>query len=285
MLDNEQGDSLLLAFPNGHTMLIDGGGLAGSEVVRGSRSGADIGEKVVSASLWTCGIKRLDVIALTHPHHDHLDGLRTALENFRVGEFWVGRDEETPAFASLRQQARGRRVKVVTETQGRRFDFDGVAGLVLWPVDISTVTKAANDNSIVLRLPDGAEKFLLPGDIEKRTENDLVDENAALAADFLKVPHQGSKTSSADALVAAVAPKAAVVSVGADNPFGHPVDAVVERYKAAGVRLLRTDEDGAVTATTDGSSLTVTTYAAEHPQSVTHPIPPPWSHFPSDIPR
>ena len=95
----------------------------------------------------------------------------------------------------------------MTEAQGRQFNFDGVAGSVLWPVDVSTVTKAANDNSIVLRLQDGAEKFLLPGDIEKRAENDLVDENAALAADFLKVPHHGSKTSSTDAFVAAVARK------------------------------------------------------------------------------
>jgi competence protein ComEC len=266
VLDVGQGDSLFLAFPMGHTMLMDGGGLAGSESVHGARSGADIGEEVVSPYLWSRGIQRLDVVALTHAHHDHLDGLHAVLQNFRVGELWVGRDEETPAFASLLEEARARGVRVVTEAQGKQFNWDGVSGSILWPVDVSTVTKAANDNSIVLRVQDGAERFLLPGDIEKRAENDLVDEAAPLAADFLKVPHHGSKTSSTDAFVAAVAPKVAVVSVGEDNPFGHPVEAVVERYQAAGVRFLRTDKDGAVTATADGTALVVTTYAEEHPQ-------------------
>jgi competence protein ComEC len=78
---------------------------------------------------------------------------------------------------------------------------------------------------------------------------------------LLKVPHHGSKTSSTDAFVAAVAPKFAVVSVGEGNQFGHPVDSVVERYAAAGVRFLPTDRDGALT---DGQNLTVRTFAEEH---------------------
>jgi competence protein ComEC len=265
VLDVGQGDSLFLSFPTGHTMLIDGGGLAGSEYVHGTRSGADVGEEVVSPFLWSLGLKRIDVVALSHAHHDHLDGLHAILQNFRVGELWVGRDEATPAFESLLDEAKARGVRIVTETQGTQFDFDGVDGSVLWPVDVSTVTKAANDNSLVLKVQDGAEKFLLPGDIERRVENDLVDDGAPLAADFLKVPHHGSRTSSTDSFVAAVAPKFAVVSVGEDNPFGHPVEAVVERYQAAGTRFLRTDRDGAVTATTDGKTLTVTTYAEQHP--------------------
>jgi competence protein ComEC len=265
VLDVGQGDSLFLSFPSGHTMLIDGGGLAGSEYVHGARSGADVGEEVVSPFLWSLGLKHLDVVALSHAHHDHLDGLHAILQNFRVSELWVGRDEATPAFEGLLEEAKARGVRIVTETQGTHFDFDGVDGAVLWPVDVSTVTKAANDNSLVLKIQDGAEKFLLPGDIERRVENDLVDDGSPLAADFLKVPHHGSRTSSTDAFVAAVAPKVAVVSVGEDNPFGHPVEAVVERYQVAGTRFLRTDRDGAVTATTDGKTLTVTTYAEQHP--------------------
>ena len=90
--------------------------------------------------------------------------------------------------------------------------------------------------------------------------------DAPLKADFLKVPHHGSKTSSTDAFVEAVAPKFAVVSVGDGNQFGHPVDSVIQRYAAAGVRFLRTDRDGAVTALTDGQILTVRTFAEDHPK-------------------
>jgi competence protein ComEC len=266
VLDVGQGDSIFVAFPDGRTMLVDGGGQAGAEVVSGFRSGPDVGEEVVSPYLWSRGIKRLDVVALTHAHHDHLDGLHSVMANFQVGELWIGRHEETPAFLVLLAEARARGVQVVQEIQGRKFDWDGVRGEVLWPADVSEVDKAANDNSLVMRIQDGEESFLLPGDIEKKVENELVDEHAPLAANFLKVPHHGSRTSSTDAFVGAVRPSVAVVSVGEGNQFGHPVDSVVERYAQAGVRFLRTDRDGAVTTVTDGHELVVHSFVEEHPQ-------------------
>ncbi len=266
VLDVGQGDSIFVAFPDGRTMLVDGGGRAGAEVVSGFRSGPDVGEEVVSPYLWSRGIKRLDVVALTHAHHDHLDGLHSVIANFKVGELWIGRNEVTPAFLVLLAEARARGVQIVQEIQGRTFDWDGVRGDVLWPADVSEVDKAANDNSLVMRIQDGEESFLLPGDIEKKVENELVDEHAPLAANFLKVPHHGSKTSSTDAFVGAVGPGVAVVSVAGGNQFGHPVDSVVERYARAGVRFLRTDRDGAVTAVTDGHDLVVHTFLEKRPQ-------------------
>ena len=263
VLDVGQGDSIFVAFPDGRTMLVDGGGQAGAEVVDGFRSAPDVGEEVVSPYLWSLGMKRLDVAALSHAHHDHLDGLHAVIANFKVGELWIGRNEETPAFLVLLAEARARGVQVVQEIQGRTFDWDGVRGEVLWPADVSEVDKAANDNSLLMRIQDGAESFLLPGDIEKKVENQLVDEHAPLAANFLKVPHHGSKTSSTDAFVGAVAPR---VSVAEGNQFGHPVESVVERYAQAGVRFLRTDRDGAVTALTDGHELVVRSFVQEHPQ-------------------
>ncbi len=265
VLDVGQGDSLFVAFPNGGTMLIDGGGQAGSESIGGYHSGADVGQEVVSPFLWSRGLKRLDVVALTHAHHDHLDGLRSVLQNFRVSELWIGRDEETPAFRALLAEARSRGVAIVVKERGSDFQCGGIEGSVLWPEDISAVPQAANDNSLVMRLKDNAVRFLLPGDIEKKVEAVLVNDHSAIAADFLKVPHHGSKTSSIEAFVAAVAPRVAVVSVGEGNQFGHPVEDVVSRYERAGVRFLRTDRDGEVSALTDGHTLEVHTFAESHP--------------------
>ena len=158
--------------------------------------------------------------------------------------------------------ARG--IRTVRQSSGTKFDWDGVKGEVLWPADLSPVNEASNDDSLVLRLNDGGVRLLLPGDIQKEVEQQLVAEHSELAADFLKLPHHGSKTSSTPDFVAAVAPKVAVVSAGEANPFGHPAVSTVERYAHAGVRVLRTDRDGAVTALTDGHTLTVTTYAQSH---------------------
>jgi len=264
VLDVGQGDSLFVAFPNGRTMLIDGGGRAEFEAVNGVRSGIDIGEEVVSPYLWSRGLKRLDTLVLTHAHHDHLDGLQSVLRNFKVSELWIGRDEPSAALASLLTEAASRGVRVIHETRGGKFEWDGVKGEALWPPDTTAPRAVGNDDSVVLRLTDGQVRFLLPGDIEKKVESALAHDGTPLAADFLKVPHHGSKTSSTDAFVAAVSPRVAVVSVGEANPFGHPAETVLERYGRDHVSLLRTDRDGAVTALTDGRTLEIHTYAESH---------------------
>jgi competence protein ComEC len=260
VLDVGQGDSLFLSFPRGRTMLVDGGGELGNFHSGGMRSGIDVGEDVVSPYLWSRGLKRIDVVALTHAHEDHLGGLPAIFENFRVGELWVGRDIQSAAYRQVLAAARAHGVPVRHMKQGDTFSEDGVSGSVLWPDDLSESQTAKNDDSLVLRLTDGTETLLLAGDIERPSERKILAEEQPVGVNFLKIAHHGSKTSTTDPFLSAAHPAFAAISVGRDNSFGHPSPEVTERLEAAGVRVYRTDRDGAITASTDGSTLSVSTF-------------------------
>lgn len=265
VLDVGQGDSIFAAFPDGQTMLIDGGGEAGSELPGHYRAAADIGEEVVAPYLWSRGIKRLDVVALTHPDQDHIDGLRAVLSDFRVGQLWVGADEDKRSFRELIARAKAAGIPIVHQRRQFAFDLGAAHGDIIWPGDSRPALKKLNDNSLVVRIGEGDVGFLLTGDIEQKAEKEIVASGSPVRANFLKVPHHGSKTSSTDDFIAAVAPQTAVISVGEGNMFGQPNAAVLERYERRGTRVLRTDRDGAVTAVTDGRSLTISTFRETHP--------------------
>ena len=282
VLDVGQGDSIFVAFPDGRTMLVDGGGLPGGAYLHGHRPGIDIGEDVVSPYLWSRGLKRIDIVALTHGHEDHLGGLPAVLRNFRVGELWVGRDVDSAPFRGLISQAGMRGVPVIHRVEGEHFDWSAVQVRVLWPDNDDPVKAATNDDSLVMRLEDGHRVLLLTGDIERPVERGLLARQASgtpesageLAADFLKVPHHGSKTSTTQPFLDAVHPQFAAISVGESNTFGHPSPEVVDRLSSEGARLFRTDRDGAITALTDGSALEVHSFLH---RSYTDDPPPPLS--------
>jgi competence protein ComEC len=262
VLDVGQGDSIFVAFPDGRTLLIDGGGTYGATRMGGMRIGLDIGESVVSPYLWQRGIRRLDAIALSHAHTDHLDGLNAILDNFRVQELWIGRAVDSQPFRDLIAHARARGVRVVHRARGESFSWGGVTSLVLWPENHSEAASASNNDSLVLHLEYGRHAFLLPGDIEKPIEADLVLRGDPLAADVLKVPHHGSRTSATEPLLRAVRPGFAVVSVGETNSFGHPHRETLDRLRDAHIRALRTDQDGTVTFSCDGNVVRVATFVA-----------------------
>ena len=261
VLDVGQGDSIFVAFPNGRTMLVDAGGLPGANYIRGRRPGLDVGEDVVSPFLWSHGLKRIDTVVITHAHEDHLGGMPAVLRNFRVGELWVGRDEDTPGYQRVLAEARARKVSVTHRLRRENFDWDGVHVNVLWP-DSSDPARALNDDSLVLRIQNGKDSFLLTGDIERAVERSILANGDELATNFLKVPHHGGKTSSTPAFLDAIHPSIAAISVGEANPFGHPSPDTVERILAGGTRLYRTDRDGAITASTDGHSMNVRAFLA-----------------------
>jgi competence protein ComEC len=123
---------------------------------------------------------------------------------------------------------------------------------------------AKNNDSIVMRWAFGSRAFMLPGDAEKQAEREILAESPAdsLGADVLKVGHHGSKNSTTEEFLAAVHPRVAVISAGADNPYGHPSPELVERLEKAGVRVLRTDRDGAVHILTDGTKLEISCFVS-----------------------
>ena len=266
VLDVGQGDSLFVVSPGGRTLLIDGGGAFGGFPGHEERNGVDPGEQAVSPYLWSRGFQKLDVVALTHAHQDHLGGLTAILDNFRVSKLWIGREVSSPALARLEELARQGKILIEHELRGKSFSLDGVDGDFLWPRTApgEIATSAKNNDSLVLRLHYGRLNILLPGDAEKQVEREILSENSAeeLHSDVLKIGHHGSKNSTTPEFLAAVQPLVGIISAGEDNPYGHPSPELLERLANAGVRVLRTDRDGAVHVLTDGGRLEITCFVA-----------------------
>jgi competence protein ComEC len=266
VLDVGQGDSLFVVSPTGKSLLIDGGGAYGGFPGQEQARGSDPGEEAVSPYLWSRGFKKIDVVALTHAHQDHLGELIAILENFHIGRLWIGREiNKNTALARLETLARERNIPVEYETRGRHFLLDEVQGEFLWP-EISPANAAAaakNNDSLVLRLKYRNRTLLLPGDAEKQAEHAMLEENSdGLHADVLKVGHHGSKNSTTQEFLDAVTPSIAIISAGEDNPYGHPSPELLERLEASGARVLRTDRDGAVHIVTDGDRLEVSCFVS-----------------------
>jgi competence protein ComEC len=135
-----------------------------------------------------------------------------------------------------------------------------VTARVLWPPrPFVEGRSAANENSVVIRLVYGEVAFLFTGDVEQTAESALAAMGEAIRSRVLKVPHQGSRTSSSESFLNAVGPEIAVLSVGERNRYGHPHAEVLARYARRGVALYRTDRDGAVAVTSDGRNVWVRT--------------------------
>jgi len=258
-IDVGQGDSILVVFPDGKRLLMDGGGIPafGGK----SRAQLDIGEDVVAPYLWNRSIRSVDVIALSHAHEDHIGGLPALTGDFHPRELWTGVTPESPTWCTLREKAARNGVKIVPLEAPARFAYGGAEIEVLAPFsDYIPADSPKNNDSLVLRVRYGRHSFLLSGDVERPIEYRMLEANELERTDVLKVAHHGSRTSSTEAFLSAVQPTFAVISAGFENSYGHPNRDVIERLQQHHAGVMRTDLDGLITVRSDGRRLSVETY-------------------------
>ncbi len=265
-LDVGQGDAMLIAFPQGSLMLFDSGGRIDFDLREGYEESEDafvedrigIAEAAVMPYLWRRGIKRLDWIAASHGHPDHVEGFAETIRSFEIGQA-VRPDSPKPD--PFDQTLRSSSLPARRLKRGDDFTIDGARIEVLSPpIETEAALISENDQSLVLRVSFGNRSFLLTGDIEREAEETLVLSGADLRADVLKVAHHGSKTSSTAEFLERVKPQHAVISVADPSPFGHPHAEALARLKTTNARIWRTSECGAITISTDGSDLRVETF-------------------------
>ncbi|HEY6560910.1 MAG TPA: DNA internalization-related competence protein ComEC/Rec2 [Polyangiaceae bacterium] len=245
VLDVGQGDSALVDLPDGRLMIVDAGGFVGSPV--------DPGASIIAPLLRERRRKRVDIAVLSHPHPDHFGGFLSVVRAVPIAEFWdTGQGEREGAGEQYRQLlAELRRRKIAVRRPGalcgRKHAFGEGELEVLAPCPEFVPGLGANDNSFVLHLRHGTQRALLTGDAEAHEEAALVARfGSRLRSEFLKVGHHGSRTSSGEALIAAVRPRVATISCGMRNRFGHPHVSTLTRLRSAAVLALRTDQLGSI---------------------------------------
>lgn len=262
ILDVGQGSANLLQLPGGRTVLVDGGGFADSSTF-------DVGRSLVAPYLWRLKIRTVDLVVLTHPNSDHLNGLIYILENFHVSEVWSNHETaETRGYRQWQAVIRQMEIKHPPfDRLARNRTISGVNFEILAPEPGFLQRRSheswrdENEDSLVLRVCYGKVSFLFCGDIGRRTENGLVHgpDRGNLQSTVLLVPHHGSRYSSSPSFLRAVRPSQAVISAGWRNHYRFPHGQVLERLAALSCDVWRTDQCGAIRFATDGAGYSVKT--------------------------
>ena len=236
-------------------MLVDAGGAPGSSF--------ELGRRVTVPALWALGISRLGILALTHGDPDHIGGAAAVVRALKPGEIWEG--VPVPghqALAVVRRAAADHGVTWKSVWTGDT-QLAGAARIRVLnppPPDWQRL-KVRNDDSIVLEVRIGDVAVILPGDIGQATERAFLTTLGRASLTVVKAPHHGSAGGSSTEFIDATRPAAVIFSAGRRNPFGHPAPAVLDRYRTAGARIFRTDEDGEVILDTDGHRVVVWTWS------------------------
>ncbi|MBN2567812.1 MAG: DNA internalization-related competence protein ComEC/Rec2 [Deltaproteobacteria bacterium] len=247
-IDVGQGSSTLVRFPGGQNMLVDGGGFYGETF--------DIGRSVVAPYLWHEGIQTIDIMVLTHPHQDHLAGLVFILKNFSVKEVWSnGKTTGSYSYKEFTKTIAEKNIPHRIVNQGvPETTIGGVTVRIGHPPKEETGFDA-NNNSVVMKIIYKDVEFLLPADIEEPAVRLLLLDGASLKSDILLAPHHGSYTPATPPFLEAVRPGFIVFSCGKENVFGYPARDILSICRKMGVTILRTDMNGAISFSTDGTEI------------------------------
>jgi competence protein ComEC len=245
-LDVGQGDCILVQAPSGRTMLVDGGGLPGQHA-----GGYDIGREVVVPALLARRVGKIDVLVVTHPDQDHVGGLAAVVEAVPVAMVLDPMlENENDSYEELCGLIEGDGITWHRATEGQRLNLGGgVYAEVLNPPDprLWGTGSDDNNNSVVLRLVYGDLSVLLAADLDRVGAQRMARHGEAIQSTVLKVPHHGSAQPAVPEFVDAVRPELAVISVGADNQYGHPSKEMLRELERVEAKIMRTDEEGAVT--------------------------------------
>lgn len=241
-LDVGQGDAAILQC-GGQSMMIDGGKAKASSYIY--------------SWLKKNQISYLDVMVATHTDADHIGGLSGALNYAKVGTAYCPvTSGTTKTFQSFVKYLKKQGKSITVPKAGDEFSLGGAQVRILGPTDPQA---EGNNSSIVLKVTFGDTSFLFTGDAEREEEQELLESGYDLESTVLKVGHHGSDTSTSYLFLRTVNPQYAVISVGADNTYGHPTEAVLSRLRDADVKTYRTDLQGTITAVSDGKKVTFQT--------------------------
>jgi competence protein ComEC len=246
-LDVGQGDSVFVRTSSGKTLLIDGGGYT-------QRGKSDMGKSVVVPFLNHRGVRRIDWMVSSHSDADHLRGLLSVAEVLKVKNFMLPWGAEGYGF--LDDWEKTKRISIHPSSRGDILYLDKNTTLqILNPQKDRVEKEQNNDVSLVIRLQYKNRSFLFCGDISTTVEQNLINENADLAADVLMLPHHGSLTSSSEVFLNEVDPALGIFSAGRNNRYGHPHPDVLLRVEQRDIITLRTDLHGAIRITSRGKAL------------------------------
>ena len=252
LLDIGQGDAILLQLPSKKVVLID----TADRTYR-----RNYAELVIYPYLVRNGIRKIDVMILTHPHNDHIGGAPYLLRQVKVGQIWeTGIKAHSGIFREIHWLADSLRVPIKLPLAGDIAKISKNCRLYfLHPSErfLAVEAKNYNNGSLVFQLRFGENRLLFTGDSEVKAENYLILWGERLKAELLKVGHHGSSTSSSQPFLDLVKPEIGIISVGAGNKFGHPSVATIERLTRLGVRVYRTDQDRAIMVKANGKRLVV----------------------------